>query len=105
YPRSSPGTWTLCPPRRTLWTDTSSKLRGGLAFQSRTAQNFRNPQLLVAYLNNVLSVLTRNQVVNLRALELLQTEKTFEFIKRFMKKRPVELSVTLPPNGMAQFQT
>jgi len=47
-------------------------------------------KLLVAYLNNVLSVLTRHQVVNLKALELLQTEKTFEFIKRFMKKRPVD---------------
>ena len=43
----------------------------------------------VAYLNNVLSVLTRNQVVNLRALELLERQKTFEFIKRFMKRGPM----------------
>lgn len=54
-------------------------------------------KLLLDYLNNVLSVLSRHENVNLKALELLQTDRTFEFIKKFMKKKPAELSVTLPP--------
>lgn len=54
-------------------------------------------RLLVEYLNNVLAVLTKATVFNDRALRLVQTQDTFEFIKRFLEEKRADLSVTIPP--------
>jgi hypothetical protein len=55
-------------------------------------------QLLVEYLNGVLSLLIKNPSFSNQIPQLLQTEKTFIFIKRFIKEKPKSLSVTIPPN-------
>ena len=57
-------------------------------------------KLLSEYLDNVLPLLTTTPSVNDQVLQLLQTERTFSFIKKFLKKvknNPSVLSVTIPP--------
>ncbi len=43
-------------------------------------------RLMADYLNNVLTHLVKTPSTNEHVLQLLQTEKTFEFIKKFLKK-------------------
>jgi hypothetical protein len=67
-------------------------LEGSVSGNSRT--------LMVDYLNNVLAHLLETPSTHVHVLQLLQTEKTFEFIKKFLKKlkkKPSILSVTIPP--------
>jgi hypothetical protein len=54
-------------------------------------------KLIAEYLNSVLSLLTKSPVLNPQVLPLLQTEETFIFIKKFLRKRRSVLSVTIPP--------
>jgi hypothetical protein len=53
-------------------------------------------ELMREYLGNVLGLLAKTETINDQALRLLQTPKTFSFIKQFLKQKPV-LSVTIPP--------
>ena len=54
-------------------------------------------KLIFEYLDSVLSLLIKNSSLNDRVPRLLQTEKTFIFIKRSLKKKRSTLSVTIPP--------
>ena len=54
-------------------------------------------KLMSDYLRSTLSLLIKTPVINDRAFLLLQTEETFIFIKKFLKERPLVLSVTIPP--------
>jgi hypothetical protein len=67
-------------------------LEGSLSGNSRKLQ--------VEYLDNALSLLTSTPSVDDQVLQLLQTERTFSFIKKFLRKvekKPSVLSVTIPP--------
>jgi len=55
-------------------------------------------KLIFEYLDSVLSLLIKNSSLNDRVPRLLQTDKTFIFIKRFLKKKRSTLSVTIPPD-------
>jgi hypothetical protein len=56
--------------------------------------------LLIEYLNSGLSIIISTPLLNDRVPKLLQDEKTFIFIKKFLrkKKRRAALSVTVPPD-------
>ena len=55
-------------------------------------------KLIFEYLDSVLSLLIKNSSLNSRVPQLLQTDKTFIFIKKFLKKKRSTLSVTIPPD-------
>jgi hypothetical protein len=54
-------------------------------------------KLIAEYLESVLSLLTKNPSLNAQVPHLLQTEETFIFIKKFLRKKRSTLSVTIPP--------
>jgi hypothetical protein len=54
-------------------------------------------KLIVEYLDSILSVLIGNSLLNDRVPPLLQTDKTFIFVKKFLRKKRATLSVTIPP--------
>jgi hypothetical protein len=54
-------------------------------------------KLIAEYLNSVLSLLTKDPALNAQVPPLLQTEETFIFIKKFLRKKRSTLSVTIPP--------
>jgi hypothetical protein len=53
-------------------------------------------KLVAEYLNNILSLLAANPSLNDQVPQLLQTETTFIFIKKFLRKKRSDLSVTVP---------
>lgn len=55
-------------------------------------------KLLVDYLNSGLSIIITTPSLNDRVSPLLQDEKTFIFIKKFLRKKRSVLSVTVPPS-------
>lgn len=54
-------------------------------------------KLAFEYLDSALSLLIGNSSLNDRVPRLLQTDTTFIFIKRFLRKKRSSLSVTVPP--------
>lgn len=69
----------------------ASYLESSLTGNSRT--------LLKDYLDRVLSLLVNNAEIERRVSEeLIQSPKTFKFIKRFLRQKRGILSVTIPPN-------
>jgi hypothetical protein len=69
----------------------------GCAIYQEKSLTGNSRELMADYLGNVLSLLIKTQGFNDRALHLLQTERTFIFIKKFLKEKPSALSVTMPP--------
>jgi hypothetical protein len=53
-------------------------------------------RLMSDYLDRTLSLLIKTPVINDQAFQLLQTKETFIFIKKFLKEKPMVLSVTIP---------
>jgi hypothetical protein len=54
-------------------------------------------KLAFEYLDSVLLLLAKNPALNDQVPQFLQTERTFIFIKRFLRKKRSTLSVTVPP--------
>jgi hypothetical protein len=67
----------------------------GIYLEGSVSGNSR--KLIAEYLNSVLSLLTNNPGLNSQVPPLLQTEETFIFIKKFLRKKRSALSVTIPP--------
>ena len=53
--------------------------------------------LITEYLNNILRLFVKEPYTRVNIPALLQDEKTFVFIKRFLKEKKNTLSVTIPP--------
>jgi hypothetical protein len=54
-------------------------------------------ELLVEYLNALLSLVVREPAISDRVPQLLENRSTFAFIRKFLRKKRSVISVTIPP--------
>ena len=66
----------------------------GCAIYLENSLTGNSRELMREYLGSSLALLIKTEAVNDQAFLLLQTEKTFSFIKQFLKEKPPDMSIT-----------